>query len=52
MIHQARPVQHFTVEYLEQCKQLSPQQIVQFLEEFRLMIATQDNHKKKGNKYD
>ena len=34
-----RPVQYFTDEYLEQCRQMTPQQILQFLEEFRLLFA-------------
>lgn len=34
-----RPVQYFTDEYLEQCKQMTPEQILQFLEEFRLLFA-------------
>lgn len=34
-----RPVQYFTDEYLERCKQMTPEQILQFLEEFRLLFA-------------
>ena len=30
-----RPVQYFTAEYLERCKKLTPDQILQFLEDFR-----------------
>ncbi len=30
-----RPVQYFTEEYLERCKELTPDQIVQFLDDFR-----------------
>ncbi len=30
-----RPVQHFTPEYLEQCRQMTPDQILRFLEDFR-----------------
>jgi hypothetical protein len=30
-----KPIQHFTPEYLEYCKQLSAEQIVEFLENFR-----------------
>lgn len=30
-----RPVQYFSKEYLERCKELSPDQILQFLEDFR-----------------
>ena len=31
----ARPVQRFTAEYLERCRELSPNDIVRFLEDFR-----------------
>lgn len=30
-----KPVQFFTEEYLEECKKMTPLQIVQFLEDFR-----------------
>lgn len=30
-----RPVQYFTDEYLQYCRNLSPDQIVEFLEQFR-----------------
>lgn len=30
-----RPVQYFTPEYLEHCRKMKPEQIVQFLEDFR-----------------
>ena len=30
-----RPVQYFTPEYLEQCRQMTPDQIVRFVEDFR-----------------
>ncbi len=32
-----KSVQYFSDEYLNQCKALSPEQIVQFLEDFRLI---------------
>ena len=32
-----RPVQYFTPEYLEQCRAMSPAQILRFLEDFRLL---------------
>jgi hypothetical protein len=41
MIHKPRPIQYFTPEYLEQCKQLSSQQIVQFLDDFKQLVASQ-----------
>lgn len=34
-----RPVQYFTDEYLAQCQQMTPIQILQFLEDFRLLFA-------------
>lgn len=30
-----RPIQYFTDEYLERCKNMTPEQILQFLEDFR-----------------
>jgi len=30
-----RPVQHFTDEYLARCREMSPEEVVQFLEDFR-----------------
>ncbi len=30
-----RPIQYFTDEYLEQCKKMKPEQVLQFLEDFR-----------------
>ena len=30
-----KPIQYFSDDYLERCKDLSPEQIVQFLEDFR-----------------
>ncbi len=32
-----KTVQYFTDEYLEQCRQFSTEQIIQFLEDFRLL---------------
>lgn len=34
-----RPVQYFSKEYLEQCRKMSPEQIVSFLEDFRKLQA-------------
>lgn len=36
-----KAIQYFTPEYLERCKQMTPLQILQFLEEFRLLIGSQ-----------
>jgi predicted DNA binding CopG/RHH family protein len=30
-----RPLQYFTDEYLEQCRKMKPEQVLQFLEDFR-----------------
>lgn len=32
-----RPVQYFSDEYLERCRAMQPDQIVRFLEDFRLL---------------
>ncbi len=34
-----RPVQYFSDEYLEQCKQMKPAQILRFLDEFRQLYS-------------
>ena len=41
---QSRPVQRFSDEYLERCRELSPEDIVQFLEEFRIVIGSRNAH--------
>ena len=35
----SRPVQYFTDEYLEQCKKLSPKEVLEFLDNFRRLNA-------------
>jgi len=40
-----KAIQYFTDEYLEQCKKMSPDNIAEFLESFRLMHAPQDKTK-------
>ena len=40
-----RPVQFFSNEYLEQCKNASPEAILEFLESFRLMNDTSTKSK-------
>ena len=30
-----KPVQYFTDDYLEQCRKMKPEQVLQFLEDFR-----------------
>lgn len=32
-----RPVQHLTPDYLEQCRQMTPDQIIRFVEDFRTL---------------
>ncbi|MFI5345576.1 MAG: CopG family antitoxin [Elusimicrobiota bacterium] len=32
-----RPVQYFTTEYLAQCRAMKPDQILRFLEDFRIL---------------
>lgn len=34
-----RPVQYFSKDYLEQCRSMTPGQILRFLEDFRLLHA-------------
>jgi predicted DNA binding CopG/RHH family protein len=34
-----RPLQRFTDEYLEQCRKFSPEEIVEFLENFRVVAS-------------
>jgi uncharacterized protein (DUF4415 family) len=33
----SRPLQYFTVDYLEQCSKMKPEQILEFLDSFRLL---------------
>lgn len=40
-----KPIQYFSDEYLEQTRKLTPAQILNFLEEFRLMHAGADRSK-------
>jgi len=40
-----RPIQYFSEKYLEQCKKMSPDNIAEFLESFRLMQAPSDKSK-------
>jgi hypothetical protein len=35
-----KTVQYFTKEYLARCKELTPSQILQFLEEYRMLVGT------------
>ena len=39
MTDRPRPVQYFSDEYLEQCRRMSPEEIVAFLESFRQLQA-------------
>lgn len=48
-----RPIQYFSDEYLERCKLMTPMQIIQFEEDFRVLLgATQKNHVQKTFKSD
>ncbi|VAW94238.1 hypothetical protein MNBD_GAMMA19-1231, partial [hydrothermal vent metagenome] len=40
-----RPVQYFSDQYLEQCKTMSTEHIVEFLDAFRLMQQPADKSK-------
>jgi len=42
-----KALQSFSDEYLEQCKQLTPDQIVQFLDDFRYIAAAAQKSKSK-----
>ena len=34
-----KPVQYFTPEYLEQCRRMTPDQVIRFVEDFRVLHA-------------
>ncbi|HEC30011.1 MAG TPA: hypothetical protein ENI65_10545 [Gammaproteobacteria bacterium] len=40
-----KPVQYFSDEYLEQCRQATPMQVLTYLENYRLMLAPADKSK-------
>ena len=40
-----KAVQYFTDEYLEHCRKLTPTQIAQFLEDYRLMLEDEGESK-------
>lgn len=42
-----RPVQYFSKEYLEKCKQMTPDQIVEYVENFRELMCFQIENKTK-----
>ena len=42
-----KAVQYFTDEYLRQCKAMTPEQIIGFLDEFRQLHATTTSSKSK-----
>jgi hypothetical protein len=35
-----RPVQYFTAEYLELCKSMTPDQIIEFLDNYRILMGS------------
>lgn len=41
-----RPVQHFSKDYLEQCRSMRPEQIIRFLDDFRTLHARQERPSK------
>jgi len=38
-------IQYFSKEYLEQCRQMTPDQILEFLESYRLLIGARSTEK-------
>lgn len=42
-----KPVQYFSDEYLEQCREMTPDQIIQFLDDFRRLHGTKTPSKSK-----
>lgn len=42
-----RPVQYFSEEYLEKCKEMTPEQIIQFLDDFRTLHGSIQTSKSK-----
>ncbi len=34
-----KPIQYFTKEYLERCKGMTPEQIIEFLENYRMLVS-------------
>lgn len=46
MVNQ-RPVQYFSDEYLEGCREMTPEQILQFLDDFRQLHGARTNSKSK-----
>ena len=41
-----RPVQYFSKEYLEQCRSMTPGQIVRFLDDFRVLHGSRKERSK------
>ncbi len=39
-------IQYFQTDYLKECKKMSPEQIVKFLDEFRLLQSSQVSKKR------
>ena len=42
----AKPIQTFSKKYLEHCRRMTPEQIIQFLEEFRVIHTGQAQSEK------
>jgi predicted DNA binding CopG/RHH family protein len=41
-----RAVQYFQADYLENCKEMNPEQILRFLEDFRLLHSSHSSKKR------
>ena len=41
-----RPVQTFTDEYLEQCRRMTPDQVIRFLDDFRMLQSSRPSRSK------
>jgi hypothetical protein len=39
-----KPVQYFSDEYLEECKKMTPFQIIEFLENYRKLFLKKEPH--------
>ena len=39
-----KPVQYFSKDYLERCREMSPEEVVEFLEGFRLLTEGERSH--------
>jgi predicted DNA binding CopG/RHH family protein len=42
-----KPVQHFSDEYLAQCRQMTPDQVIRFLDDFRQLHGAEQRSRSK-----